>query len=68
MPIAAAKASGSGTPCVTSQPAVMPAAAMVEPTDRSKPPAMMTMVSPTATMPTMAMPRPMLRRLVVVRK
>ena len=68
MPIAAAKATGKGKPCVTSQAAVMPAAAIVEPTERSKPPAMMTMVSPTATMPTMAMPRPMLRRLVAVRK
>ncbi len=68
MAIAAAKASGRGTPWVTSQPAAMPEAAMVEPTDRSKPPEMMTMVSPTATIPTMAMPRPILRRLVGVRK
>ena len=34
----------------------MPEAAMVEPMDRSKPPEMMTMVSPTATMPTIATP------------
>ena len=68
MRMATAKASGSGTPWVTSQPAVIPAAAMVDPTERSKPPAMMTMVSPTATIPTMAIPRPMFSRLVVVRK
>ena len=44
----------------------MPAAAIAEPTDRSKPPPMMTMVSPTAAMPTMATALPMLSRFVVV--
>ena len=59
---------GSGQPSCTRRPATMPAAAIVEPTERSKPPAIITMVSPTATMPTIAIARPMLVRLGAVRK
>ena len=49
--IAAANATGMATSASSRKAASMPAAAMVEPTDRSNPPPMMTMVSPTATMP-----------------
>ena len=44
----------------------MPAAAIVEPIERSKPPPMMTIVSPTAAMPTIETALAMLSRFVVV--
>ena len=66
--MAAMKASGSGIPAAMRYAASMPAAAITEPIDRSKPPEMMTMVSPTAAMPTMEMARPMLSRLVASKK
>ena len=46
----------------------MPAAAIVEPTERSKPPAMITTVSPTATTPMIVIARPMFAKLSTARK
>ena len=66
--IAPVNASGSGTPISMSHAASMPAAAMTEPTDRSNPPLMMTIVSPTEAMPTIAIARPMFSRFVDEKK
>ena len=46
----------------------MPAAAITEPTERSNPPEMITIVSPTATTPMIVIARPMLAKLSTARK